>query len=270
MTEPLRALTDVGYQLLQEIAKDRPRLFRKDDSAQLMEEMKKRRHNLADPETPLFAGDRLAQPQRSLQMLADNAVTGPGSDHEHAAYLWGALPTVTAADMSDPRVLASINCFQMQGQYVETRWGLSSLSRSDDPKDAARFVSSHWLGHDKESNTAARLWWLYEFSKRTAEHSVHSTETLLRELAGHVNFYHRLLKHPYLMASDRIRATVIDVSLSNGLLHRNNTVATNHMLRALNRKAGAISLDVLSDDQLWQRVEGVMPPKADASHHPPR
>ncbi|MCQ3805378.1 MAG: hypothetical protein KTV45_15005 [Acidimicrobiia bacterium] len=269
MTETLRALTDVGYQLLREIAADKPSLFREDDSAHLKEEMNKRRQHLPEAETPLFTAGRLAQPQQSLQVLVENATKGPGRDHEHAAYLWHALPTVTAADMSDPRVLASINCFQVQGQYVETRWGLSNLSRSVDPKDAAKFVSSHWLRHDKASNTAARLWWLYEFSRRTAKYSEHSTDFLLRELAGHVNFYHRMLAHPYLMASDRIRATVVDVSLSNGLLRQNKTVATNDMLRALNRKAGAISLDVLSGDELRQRVEGVMPPKADASHHPP-
>jgi len=269
MTETLRALTDVGYQLLREIAADKPSLFREDDSAHLKEEMNKRRQHLPEAETPLFTAGRLAQPQQSLQVLVENATKGPGRDHEHAAYLWHALPTVTAADMSDPRVLASINCFQLQGQYVETRWSLSKLARSEDPKAIARYVSSHWLGHDKESNTAARLWWLYEFSRRAADYSEHPIDFLLRELAGHVNFYHRMLAHSYLMASDRIRATVIDVSLSNGLLRRSNTVETNHMLRALNRKAGAISLDVLSDDELRQRVEGVMPPKADASHHPP-
>ena len=272
MTSPLRALTDVGYQVLLEIAKDQPELFRSKGPADLTEEMRRRQKRLPDPDSPLFDRSRLAQPQQPLGTLAEKAVKGPSQDHEHADYLWNALPTVSAADMSDPRVLAAINCFHLQGQYVNTRWGGSKSGKSDQPEKVAEFVSIHWLGNSKESNTAARLWWLYEFSRRAAapRFSKYPTEVLLYELSSNVSFYHQMLRRAYLMASDRIRGTVIDVSLDNGLLRRNNTTATSRMLRALNRKAGAISLDVLSDEDLRRHVEGVMPPKADASHHHPR
>lgn len=271
MTSPLRALTDVGYQLLLEIAKDQPELFRRKDPADLKEEMRRRQKNRPDPASSLFDHSRLAQPQQPLGALAEKAVKGPSRDREHAEYLWHALPTVSAADMSDPRVLAAINCFHLQGRYVNTRWGLGPLGKSDKPEKATKFVSLHWLGNSKESNTAARLWWLCEFSRRAGapRYSKYPTEVLLYELSSNVNFYHQMLRRTYLMASDRVRGTVIDVSLHDGLLRRNNTTATSRMLSALNRKAGAISLDVLSDKDLRRHVEGVMPPKADASHHHP-
>ncbi len=114
----------------------------------------------------------------------------------------------------------------------------------------------------RESNTAARLWWLYEYARSADEHSEHPTDVLLSTMADNVNFYHPLLKHPYLMASDRIRAAVLDVSIRRGLAQQNNTSETNRMLRALNQLAGAVSLDILDNEALLDRIERVMPPKA--------
>lgn len=265
MARTIRALTDSGYETLVYIARESPQLFRAGDPVALHDEMQK--HKLASAETfALFSTSRTWQPQRSLSELASSGVAGPSDDTRLAVWLWTSLPTVQAADMADHRVLASINCFHL-GRYVDIRWGMSSSRDNPDKAKQSSYVMSHWLGASKESNTAARLWWLYEFARRAADHTDHyDTDALLDAMAGHVNFYHPLLKHPYLMASDRVRAAILEVSIQSGLVAQNRTAESNKMLRALNHMGGAISLDVLTRRQLREHVGVTMPPKVGGTH----
>ena len=87
-------------------------------------------------------------------------------------------------------------------------------------------------------------------------------------MAGNVNFYHQILRRTYLMASDRIRATLLDVSIESGLVDENKTKSVNDVMRLLNRAAGGISLDVLENEALKRQLEEVMPPKEDTVPNP--
>ena len=205
----------------------------------------------------------LFSPRSSLATDAPRRA-GEVVDAEHARRLRQIFPTFTAFEMSDPRLLASINCFHIPG-YVRTRWGTSILAKSTERKKQIKFVRSHYLDSSKESNTVARLWWLYEFALRTSQFSKYDPETLLEKMAGHVNFYHQVLHRSYLMASDRIRAAILDVGISSGLADENKTSSVNKVMQSLNRKAGGVSFDVLSDEELRHHVEESLPPKEDAA-----
>lgn len=268
-TERVHTLTSTGHKLLEDIASDIPSLIRTGTADDLYAEMVRRKTDRSgdDPDSPLFS-ERSWPVQMSLSSLADDPVPGPGNDAAHAEWIHKALPTVTTADMSDRRILAAINCFHIPG-YSNTRWKSSKkLWSSTDSTVQTRFVLNHWLGHSKESNTVARLWWLYEFARQAAVYSVHDTNALLNEIASHVNFYHQLLRRKYIRASPRIRAIILDVSIENGLLSRNNTRETSRMMQRLNLTAGAISLDILPPDKLREVVEGVMPPKEETVPDP--
>ena len=268
-TGRVHALTSIGHNLLQDIAHEHPAVIRTGTAKELYDEIL-RQHTDRDadnPETPLLS-ERSWPIQMPLSSLTADPVPGPGNDAAHAEWIYKALPTVTAADMSDYRLLAAINCFHLPG-YSDTRWKSSKkLWGSTDPDVQTKFVLNHWLGHSKESNTVARLWWLYEFARQAAAYSEHDTSTLLEAMANHVNFYHQLLRRKYLRASARIRATILDVSIQNGLLSRNNTRETSRTMQRLNLTAGGIGLDILSDDDLREVIEGVMPPKEEAVPDP--
>jgi len=251
----IHALTDSGYALLETIADDRPDLFWNSESELLMKELKERADQSGDEEVSLFSQNRKWTPQRALEALVEDAVSGPSSDAEHARFLRQTLPTMTPADMSDKRVLASICCFHLS-EYVNKRWQSSKL------KDKTNFVKLHWLGNSKESNALARIWWLYEFAQRAAPNSAHDDDVLLEKLAGNPTLYHQMLRRPYLMASDRIRAAVLDVAISSGLTAKEKVDSfMKELYRQLNRVAGGISLDVLSDTELREKVEDALPPK---------
>ena len=294
------ALTDIGYSTLEDIAKEQPTLLRTGTPLEIrsaMEEharthqstnadtrphadtrMDTRTHAAANPPSdtqqntrpssdtsyPLFAERRSWQVlDIALTQLTADAVAGPKRDAVHAQMLYKALPSVTRADMSDRRVLASIGCFNMPG-YSDIRWGSSKFSKSTKLQDQSKFVKEHYLGDNKQGNSIARLWWLYEFAESASEHSQHDTLTLLDAMANHVNFYHQMLRRSYLNASSRVRAFLLDIALENGLLDRNNTRETSRMLQQLNLAAGAVNLDILSDAKLMGLIKEVMPPKEDA------
>ena len=261
MTEAVHPFTYAGYSLLEIIASEKPSLFLEPD--ELKQELISRIKQNADEESNIFVGSSW-QPAEPLEQLTADAVKGPRRDAEHARRLRQIFPTFTAFEMSDPRVLASINCFHIPG-YVRTRWSTSSLAKSTERKKQTSFVRSHYLRHSKESNTIARLWWLYEFALRTSQHSKYDHEALLEKMAGHVNFYHQVLRRSYLMASDRIRAAILDVGISSGLAEENKTSSVNKVMQSLNRKAGGVSFDVLSDEELRHHVEESLPPKEDAA-----
>ena len=67
--------------------------------------------------------------------------------------------------------------------------------------------------------------------------------------------------------ADELRKIAVD-AIRRGLAQKNNTSETNRMLRALNQLAGAISLDILDNEALRDRIERVMPPKAEGVRTP--
>ena len=261
MPKAVRSLTSTGYSLLVDLAGESPGLFAEPDT--LKQEVGNRIKQNAEEESSVFMGHAW-QPKESLDQLINDAVKGPGLDFEHAIRLRRIFPEFTAFEMSDPSVLASINCFHIPS-YVRTRWGTSNLAKSADQKKQTNFVKSHYLGYSKESNTIARLWWLYEFALRASEHSQYNFEMLLKKMARNVNFYHQMLRRSYLMASDRIRAAVLDVAITSGLADENKTGSVSTVMQSLNRKAGGISFDILSDEELRRLVEESLPPKEDAA-----
>jgi len=260
----VQAFTDEGYKLVERLADTDPTLIRSGDRAAVVDALERlnREQNTRRPPA-IFDENRTWAPDGPFPAGGDAPNRGGPSHDDVAAFqIWEALPQAKRSHMSDRRVLAAINCLSL-GSYPDIRWKSSKkLWSSDDPDVRTKFVVNHWLGYSKESNTAARLWWLYEYARSAGEHSEHPTDVLLSTMADNVNFYHPLLKHPYLMASDWIRAAVLDVSIRRGLAQKNNTSETNRMLRALNQLAGAISLDILDNDALRDRIERVMPPKA--------
>lgn len=268
---PVRALTSNGYRLLDLIAGRSPEMFTAGDPDALKAEMERRR----DRDAKLFDAHRVWHQQTPLESIDDSAKPGPGMDAEHARMLRAALPALTAADASDPLVLASINCFHLAG-YTPVRWSLSKHSpkpdRSVSHDDSVEFVRTHWLGRGKESNSAARLWWLYEFAARAEKHSAHNRGTLLDLMAGNVGLYHQMLRRGYLMASDRIRALVLDAASESGMTDSKNVLGqANKTMKRLNRKAGAVSLDVLSKPKLRTTVRGCLPlPLAEPGRQPRR
>lgn len=278
------ALTDLGYSTLEDIAEERPTLLRTGTPLEIRSAMEEHArthqsthadacsdtpshaaaHPSSDTQHPLFAERRSWQMLNiALTQLTVDAVAGPKRDAVHAQMLYKALPSVTRADMSDRRVLASIGCFNIPG-YSDIRWGSSKFSKSTKLQDQSKFVKEHYLGDNKQGNSIARLWWLYEFAESASEYSQHDTLTLLEAFANHVNFYHQLLRRPYLNASSRVRAFLLDIALENGLLERNNTRETSRTLQQLNLAAGAVNLDILSDEKLKGIIREVMPPKEDA------
>lgn len=148
---------------------------------------------------------------------------------------------------------------------MKTRWETSSLAKSKNKSDKEQFVKLHWLESNFEANTAARLFWLYEYAIRAAGHSKFDAEVLLDKMADNVNFFHQILRRRYLMASDRIRAAILDISIESGLVDSNKTSEVSKMMRLLNRTAGGISLDILSDEELRSRIKDVMPPKGETA-----
>ena len=263
-TNRVHALTTIGYNLLQDIAREHPGLLRTSTPEELHHEMLRRHSGMSAENTGKLFSPRSWPVHLPLSNLTADPVSGRDNDAAHAEWLHEALPTAAAADMSDRRVLAAINCFHLPG-YSNVRWESSTLWGSKDSKVQTKFVINHWLGDSKESNTVARLWWLYEFARRVEAHSNYDTDTLLKTMANHVNFYHQLLRRAYLRASARIWATILDVSIENGLVSRNNTRETSRMMQRLNLTAGGISLDILCDDDLREVIEGVMPPKEEAA-----
>ena len=259
----VRAFTDEGYKLVEQLADTDPTLIRSGDRAAVVDALERLNQEQNTGRPPAIFDEARTWASDGPFPEGGDAPNrgGPSHDDVAAFQMWEALPQAKRSHMSDRRVLAAINCLLLGG-YPDIRWKSSKLWSSDDPDVRTKFVMNHWLGHSKESNTAARLWWLYEYARSADEHSEHSTDVLVSTMADNVNFYHPLLKHPYLMASDRIRAAVLDVSIRRGLAQKNNASETNRMLRALNQLAGAISLDILDNEALRDRIEQVMPPKA--------
>ena len=250
MTQIERVNED-GYRSLLGIASDSPHFFTDPDLGRLRHEMIERAEtdNLWSQPIPLG---------RSLDSLNDVEERGPGTDYYYAKIIRQALDGLSLLDVADELFWASINCFTI-AEYVPTRWSTSN-TRNTNPTN---FVNAHWLksgSKGRESNAAARLWWLGEIADRVAQFSQHDSDELLKAMANNVNLYHQTLARPYLLANPRLVAAIYDLALDENK-HLFQTAYANQLFKSLNVRAGATALDMMDDDELRAVVEEAKPPK---------
>lgn len=248
----LRIVNEDGYKALRNLALNRPQIFTQPKD-----------HDLAALMVQEAGTEDVWKPGEiehgDLQSLNDETSGGPGTDAVHAKTLREAFPQINLVAAADGNLWASINCFGLP-DYVPVRWSTSN-NRERNP---SQFVRDHWLQYDsgtgRESNAAARLWWMVELAERVARHSEYSAEHILDQMAGNVNFYHQTLDRPYLAANAKLLAVLYDVFL-DGNEHLSNTKNANELFKNLNVRAGAMSLDLMSPEQLRAVVEEAKPPK---------
>lgn len=257
----VQGVSDLGHSALLEIASREPDIFLSSDSTVLLARAEHIIKSSSDPDAMLFHQSGVSCDTSVFQQLKDTAVSGPSNDIQHAKMLYANLEA-TPSQMSDKRVIASLNCF-FASEYVWQRWQSSTSATSDKPATKSKFVKDHWLTTSKESSGVARIWWLYEYARRAAKYSQNDTEAILDILAGSPSFYNQLLDRPYLMASDKVRGAIVDVAIETyhktGI--RPNKGFTNKLMRSLNNRAGGVCLDVLNEDELHNIVRECLPPK---------
>lgn len=250
----IRIVNEEGYKALRNLALTSPKSFINPDPQRLIEQM------ISEAGTESVWG-------RSLDLKGDlsplNEETEPGHwrDGKHSRTLRVALSDITLPMASDDLLWASVNCFAL-ADYVPLRWQTSNTKNSK-PEN---FVLNHWLEFPtpkgRESNTAARLWWMSEIAKRISQHSGagHTEDELLDAMSANVNFYHQAISRPYLTANPKLLAAMYDVFL-DGNDHLNITKNANAMLKSLNLRAAAMSLDMMDYDELRAVIEEAKPPK---------
>ncbi len=257
MTE-LRLVSDAGFKALGQLSADDPGLFVRSDPETLRARMEAAVHDEGGPDALPYA-ETPFQIQASLDELNQLDKGGPSSDASLSLVLHRAIGELSPAQAANPKLWASINCFGLS-RYVPVRWESSNLSNSA----STNFVDLHWLKYagagGRESNAAARLWWLGEMASRAAEHSQHSYDDLLAAMAGNVNLYHQVNDRSFLSANPRLLAAVYDVFL-DGNDHLKTTRDASDLMKALNLRAAAMSFDFLEYHELRQVVEEAKPPK---------
>ena len=262
MKSSLRILSEAGYQSLTTLATDRPELFVNgliQDSDMLENELRK------FGDDPIWSDTRPLW--RTIDDLNDITDSGPGADYQHAQILGEALGDLTPNEYSDERLWASLNCFPL-ARYTSVRWQYVPRSGKRNRRavaDMTRFVESHWLtyGSDaRRANASARLFWLRELARRFACASEQLDEdAFLRFLSGNVNVYHQMLSRPLLMSIPALMAKVIEVICEPGNDYLKQTKYISDLLMAVNVRAGAQSLDMMSDVELDALVRESIPPK---------
>lgn len=247
----VQIVNDRGYKALRNLAASQPTVFMEADEERLRQAMVKE------------AGtdqvwDRTIPLRCSLAPLNELEQSGPSTDYHYSQIVRQALADISLADAAAELFWASINCFTI-ADYVPRRWATGITSRTK----MENFVDSHWLraGSDgRESNAAARLWWLGEISERVARHSKYSPIELLDAMANNVNLYHQTLARPYLLANPRVVAAIYETAM-DGNEHLYRTDYANPLFKSLNLRAGATALDLMNDDELRAVVEEAVPPK---------
>ena len=263
ITIPL--LSTKGYETLWNLSNSDHQAFYENPSSDALKEMIERAI-VAKGEKPdaLYAGE-LTLPA-DLSALNENDPQSDETDAGNAPVVRAALPEITPAKAADHRLWASVNCFALL-PYTTKRWNQRTSSKAprntSEERKLREWVQEHYLGHGvdmKQSNAAARLWWLTELANRAAAHSKHSPDRLLSAMANDVEMYHQLLSRPYLSSNPRLVALIYDLALAGNdyLLKR---PYPNRMLQNLNIKAAAVSLGALSDATLKAAVEEAKPPK---------
>lgn len=267
--DDLIPLSGAGYRALLSLAEQEPESLRSGDHHETRSNLEK----VCGSEPPFSDVCLGTMDKGRLDEIVETVPPrgGPEADASHARLLRQALPpSVTASDMADPLVYASINVFHL-AKYVTARWQLSKFIDSTTGEfvesathgERTRFVTSHWLKPSKIDNTAQRLWWLYEFATRAAPYSSRTADQLLDLMADNVGLYHQMVARSLLMASDPIRGMVIDAAMQHSLVGSNTLRHINELMRRLNAVAGACSLDLADDDTLRQIIQGCVPPKKD-------
>lgn len=259
MNEQIYPLTAIGVKALAEAAKENPDIFLDADTEAIKNAAIKQIQETDSPTEYLFSDFSIQCDSNVFALLNEGAVPGPWEDEQHANLIHQEIK-LSPAEMSDSKVLSSINCFHIP-KYAAERWKSSSKWKSEDKKERSKHVILHYLGSSKESNSIARIWWLCEFARRTATYSKFDADVILKKLANNVNFYHSILKRNYLMSSDIVRAAIIDVCMESNMIDRNDTVLTSKMMQELNSKAGGISLDLLPAEVLKNTIKDCIPPK---------
>ena len=265
MTTTIPLLSTKGYDALWNLSNSNHKAFYvAPSSATLRELMENATVAKGDDIDALYDGEVALQV--ALSSLNEIDPQSDKTDAGNAPIIRAALPEITPARAADHRLWASVNCFALL-PYTGRRWNQSSSRkapvRTNEERQLREWVQEHFLSHGvemKQSNAAARLWWLTEMARRIAPHSKHSADRLLSAIANDVEMYHQVLRRPYLASNARLIAQIYDLALAGNeyLLRR---PYPNRMLQNLNIKAAAVSLGTLSDASLKQAVEEAKPPK---------
>ena len=266
MTTTIPLLSTKGYEALWNLSNSNHKAFYVTPSSDTLRElMESATVAKGDNIDALYDGEVTLQ----VDIASLNA-TDPQSnetDAGNAPTIRATLPEITPAKAADHRLWASVNCFALL-PYTSRRWDQPSSPKAprNTTEDQKRreWVQDHFLGHGvemKQSNAAARLWWLTEMARRIAPHSKHSADRLLSAIANNVEMYHQILRRPYLAGNARLIAQIYDLALSGNEYLLYQRPYPNRMLQNLNMKAAAVSLGTLSDASLKQAVEEAKPPK---------
>ena len=250
--ESIRIVNEEGYKALTKLADKNPSLFTDPAPERLTEQM------IAEASTESVWGPTL-ELIGALESLNTATTSGPSMDAAHSRTLRAAIPGITLTRASDELLWATLNCFAL-AEYVPVRWATSN-TRNTNPSS---FVKKHWIHYTaadgRESNAAARLWWMGELAERISQYSEHTADELLDTMGNNVNFYHQTNDRPYLAANPRLLAAMYDVFL-DGNDHLNITKNASAMLKSLNIRAGATALDMMDYDELRSVIEEAKPPK---------
>ena len=248
----LRIVNEEGYKALGTLAVARPQVFTNPQD-----------HNISELMIEEAGTDNVWKQtldlENDLHSINSEETAGPSTDAIHARTLREAIPQVTAADVIDDNLWASINCFLL-GSYVPKRWSTSNTLHSN----PTNFVRAHWLQYNSSDgrkwNAAARLWWMGELAERTSQYSEHTADEIIDKMASSVNFYHQTIDRPYLAANPKLMAVLYDVFFDDNE-HLSMTKNINELLKGLNIRAAANALDLMDYDQLRGIVEEAKPPK---------
>ena len=264
MNGSLQLLNSDGYKALHELADEDPDLFLQPDTHLLLQRLED--HSLLSP----WADASLPMAPLALEALNSITVDGPSTDRENAPILRQALQQVPDHWFHDERLWATLNCFHLAA-YTARRWKFtprkttSKARRTRNRKQKKTdFVRLHWLNagsQARESNAAARLWWLYELAERASAHAVlYDLPALLETLADNVALYHQMLRRPNLVSNPRLAAALIELARDE-IPELQTQKHINQTLIQLNTQAGAALFDVNDTGGMKDWVRSVSPPK---------
>ena len=254
MFKNIRYINDIGYQILEHIAKTNPSLFFERNK------LRERLEETADIMGESPYKNKSINLETSLEPLNQISEDGPVTDADNAPIIRQALSGVSSADAADGLLWTSINCFALS-HYIPIRWGKTIL-KHDDLKNT-RFVKRHWLWPGiagRTWNASARLWWLAELANRASRYSKMQERSLLEVMGNNVGLYHQLTSRTYLAANPQVVAAIYDVAIDgHGYIFKKSYA--NQLMKGLNLRAGSISFDFFDYDELYKIVESCLPPK---------
>jgi len=244
-------LNQSGYHILEELAETVPYIFIEGGTRLLKMSLDflaaKRNERPFDPRDI-----KLKVPLDTLNTQITEE--GPGTDAGFVPLVRQATAGIAMDQIDQKMFWTSINCLVLS-PYIAERWSTSHLLK----KEPDRFVQKHWFWMGAESrcwNASARLWWLGEMSLRASEFSIHSTDTLLRVMAGNVGLYHQLMSRAYAVNDPVLTAAIYDTALT-GNKQLFQTDNANELFKNLKPKAD--TFNGLDYYELCQIVENSLP-----------